>query len=109
MEAKALFHALRWANQLNYQVNYVETDSLVLVNAIHASSLSDLSYRDLILDVKNQLSYFPNVCVSHVRRDANQAAHGLTKQALAMDFDSVWIGEIPPPIFSVIVNDSLNL
>ncbi|XP_060959129.1 uncharacterized protein LOC133030409 [Cannabis sativa] len=109
MEAKALFHALRWANQLNYQVNNVETDSLVLVNAIHASSLSDLSYRDLILDVKNQLSYFPNVCVSHVRRDANQAAHGLAKQALAMDFDSVWIGEIPPPIFSVIVNDSLNL
>uniref|UniRef100_A0A803NN93 CCHC-type domain-containing protein n=1 Tax=Cannabis sativa TaxID=3483 RepID=A0A803NN93_CANSA len=52
MEAKALFHALRWANQLNYQVNNVETDSLVLVNAIHASSLSDLSYRDLILDVK---------------------------------------------------------
>uniref|UniRef100_A0A803NG99 Reverse transcriptase domain-containing protein n=1 Tax=Cannabis sativa TaxID=3483 RepID=A0A803NG99_CANSA len=109
MEAKALFNALQWSLLMNLQIDEIETDSLMLVQAISNFASCSPTFKALVLDVKNLLSNFPNVCVSHVRRDANQAAHGLAKQALAMDSDSIWLGEIPPTIFSVIVNDSLNL
>ncbi|KAM6563586.1 hypothetical protein CsatB_023584 [Cannabis sativa] len=105
MEAKALFHALNWITQLDLEIDYVETDALRVSSAINHAS-SDLSaFSDLILDVRCLLSFFPGIVVSHVKRNANQAAHGLAKYALGLDVDTCWRGEIPTPIFSVVVND----
>ena len=43
--------------------------------------------------------------MTHAKRQANMAAHGLAKYALELDEDVFWMGEIPHPIFSVIVNE----
>uniref|UniRef100_A0A803PQM1 Uncharacterized protein n=1 Tax=Cannabis sativa TaxID=3483 RepID=A0A803PQM1_CANSA len=108
MEAKALFHALNWVSQSQLSITHIETDALRVSTALN-STKSDLScFSDLIFDIRCLLSFFPSVLVSHAKRSANQAAHGLAKFALGLDEDISWVGEIPYPIFTVVVND-LNL
>ena len=43
--------------------------------------------------------------VVHAKRQANMAAHDLAKYALELDEEVSWMGVIPNPIFSVIVNE----
>uniref|UniRef100_A0A803P5M6 Uncharacterized protein n=1 Tax=Cannabis sativa TaxID=3483 RepID=A0A803P5M6_CANSA len=106
MEAKALFHAVNWVSQSQFPLTHIETDASRVSNALNRLN-SDLScFSDLIMDIRCLLSSFPQVLVTHVKRTANQAAHGLAKYALGLDEDFVWIGEIPYPVFSDVVNDS---
>uniref|UniRef100_A0A803P4T9 Uncharacterized protein n=1 Tax=Cannabis sativa TaxID=3483 RepID=A0A803P4T9_CANSA len=106
MDAKALFHALNWALQNQLSITHIETDALRVSSAINHASTDLSCFSDLITDVCCLLSFFPQVLVTHVKRSANEAAHGLAKFALGLDDDISWIGEIPYPIFSVVVNDS---
>ncbi|KAM6589363.1 hypothetical protein CsatA_011968 [Cannabis sativa] len=105
MEAKALFHALNWASQNRFAVTHIETDALRVSNALSFVSQDLSCFSDLIMDVRCLLSFFPQVLVTHVKRSANQAAHGLAKFSLGLDDDICWIEEVPYPIFSVVVND----
>ncbi|KAM6583541.1 hypothetical protein CsatB_010543 [Cannabis sativa] len=105
MEAKALFHSLNWATQNQLSITHVETDAQRLSSALNSSHRDLSCFTDLVDDVRCLLSFFPGVTVTHARRQANQAAHGLAKYALELDEDVSWIGEIPYPIFSIIVND----
>uniref|UniRef100_A0A803P6S5 Reverse transcriptase domain-containing protein n=1 Tax=Cannabis sativa TaxID=3483 RepID=A0A803P6S5_CANSA len=99
MEAKALFHAVNWVSQSQFPLTHIETDASRVSNALNRLN-SDLScFSDLIMDIRCLLSFFPQVLVTHVKRTANQAAHGLAKYALGLDEDSVWVGEIPYSVF----------
>uniref|UniRef100_A0A803QCM2 RNase H type-1 domain-containing protein n=1 Tax=Cannabis sativa TaxID=3483 RepID=A0A803QCM2_CANSA len=109
MEAKGLFYSLKWARQFNFKVDMVETDSLILANALRKSTSNRSSFQDLIFDVQTQLSYHPTVCVNHVYRDGNQASHGLAKQALVLDNICTCLEGFPLAILSVVVKDSLIL
>uniref|UniRef100_A0A803PFL5 RNase H type-1 domain-containing protein n=1 Tax=Cannabis sativa TaxID=3483 RepID=A0A803PFL5_CANSA len=87
MEAKTLFHILNWASQNQMSITMVETDALRVSSALN-SNHNDLScFNDLITDARCLLSSFPRVTVTHARRQANQAAHGLAKYALELDED----------------------
>ncbi|KAM6564036.1 hypothetical protein CsatB_024034 [Cannabis sativa] len=105
IEAKTLFHALNWISQLALPVTLGEADALRVSNFLN-HEIWDLScFSNLIFDVHCLLSSFPSIVISHVKRSANQTAHGLAKHALGLDVDTCWMGEIPYPIFSVVVKD----
>uniref|UniRef100_A0A803NZB5 RNase H type-1 domain-containing protein n=1 Tax=Cannabis sativa TaxID=3483 RepID=A0A803NZB5_CANSA len=105
MEATALFHSLNWAIQQQLPLSIVESDALMVVNALRAPFNSNSSFSDLIIDISCLLSFLSSVTISHVKRSANIAAHDLAKFALGVDEACSWFEEIPPPIYSVIVNE----
>uniref|UniRef100_A0A803NT11 Reverse transcriptase zinc-binding domain-containing protein n=1 Tax=Cannabis sativa TaxID=3483 RepID=A0A803NT11_CANSA len=87
MEAKALFHSLNRVSQCPFAIDFVEIDALRVSSALN-SSHNDLScFNDLIDDVRCLLSSFSRVTITHARRQANKAAHGLAKYALELDED----------------------
>ncbi|KAM6557036.1 hypothetical protein CsatB_004055 [Cannabis sativa] len=85
IEAKAIFHSLLWANQLEIQLGQVETDAMTVTNALYGRSNCISAFNDLINDVSCLLSFFPGVSVVHAKRTANKAAHYLARYALGLD------------------------
>uniref|UniRef100_A0A803P1A9 Uncharacterized protein n=1 Tax=Cannabis sativa TaxID=3483 RepID=A0A803P1A9_CANSA len=108
MEALAMFYSLQWALMHQFPLHFIEFDSLLLINALNCLSSTKCitPFHDLVEDINYLMSFFPRVKVSHVKRDANQAAHDLAKFALRLDEDMFWLGEIPSPIVSLVVTDS---
>ena len=108
MEAKALFHSINWVINCGLQLDIIETDALRVSNAVNSSKRDCSNFSDLISDVCSLLSSFSRVNVTHAKRQANMAAHGLAKYALGLDEEVSWMGDIPNPIFSIIVNELVS-
>uniref|UniRef100_A0A803QHG9 Reverse transcriptase domain-containing protein n=1 Tax=Cannabis sativa TaxID=3483 RepID=A0A803QHG9_CANSA len=87
MEALAMFHGVHYALQLQLPQLQIETDALRVKIALCKLFAAFSTFQDIIMDISNLLSFFPNVNVSHVKRTTNIVAHSLVKFALGVDGD----------------------
>uniref|UniRef100_A0A803NXA2 RNase H type-1 domain-containing protein n=1 Tax=Cannabis sativa TaxID=3483 RepID=A0A803NXA2_CANSA len=77
MEAKAMFLNLNWVLQLQLPIILVETDALLVSNALNSNTVATSSFKNLIINISSLLFYFPNISVTHVKRTANVVSDSL--------------------------------
>uniref|UniRef100_A0A803QEE6 RNase H type-1 domain-containing protein n=1 Tax=Cannabis sativa TaxID=3483 RepID=A0A803QEE6_CANSA len=105
MEANVMFHSLNWVIQLQLPIGIVETDALLVANALQKGSTIITYDHDLLIDVSSLLSFFPQVNIVHAKRSANMVAHCLAKFVLGVDETCSWLEDLPLPFYFIIVNN----
>jgi hypothetical protein len=83
----------------------VETDCSALVQAVNTAGSSSARRPGLILEIKDISRLLPDCKVAHVRRDANQVAHGLAQLAKKKRQCMVMHGNVPQEIQAMVAND----
>uniref|UniRef100_A0A803PNT8 RNase H type-1 domain-containing protein n=1 Tax=Cannabis sativa TaxID=3483 RepID=A0A803PNT8_CANSA len=98
-EAWALRLALDWCSSVKFPLSNIFSDCQQLVGKV-SSRKKDLSaLADVVWDIKNSLSHFPNASVSYTPRDNNIHAHQMAKGALGLDEELVWKNNCPSFLF----------
>ena len=85
----------QFAKDLSVQDFMLESDSLVLVNALRDFSPPPLSVAALVYSSVATAHSFRNVDFAHVGRNGNRPAHLLARHALGIANFSVWIEKSP--------------
>ena len=86
---------LQFAKDLSVQDFMLESDSLVLVNALRDLSPPPLSVAALVYSFVAATYSFRNVDFAYVDRNGNRPAHLLARHALGIANLSVWVEESP--------------
>jgi hypothetical protein len=53
------------------------------------------------------MQFFWMANLGHVKREANSAAHGLAREAVTHIVDSIWMEEILPWIYDIVIRELL--
>uniref|UniRef100_A0A803Q6Z2 Reverse transcriptase domain-containing protein n=1 Tax=Cannabis sativa TaxID=3483 RepID=A0A803Q6Z2_CANSA len=101
MEALAIAWGLKLMLHLRLNVDFIESDSLMVVNGLKSHFKGLSAFHVILNDITFLLSNFPRAQISHVYRSANNEAHLLAKFALTVDSDCTWLEEVPPPLMTV--------
>ncbi|PNX68533.1 cytochrome p450, partial [Trifolium pratense] len=80
-EAMAMLEAMKAAIHLHMERVSFESDSLIVVKAVHAKHSGSSEFNLLIDNIKNLLVLNPKFEVKFVKRQANSVAHLLAKAA----------------------------
>lgn len=104
-EAIALKEVLSWIKEANLIVQQVETDSLVLVQAIKSTTGMTFAFGGVVEDCKQLLASFNNVSLDFVKRPANRVAHYIAR-ASQLHADCIFLeSNVPAGVLSVVRND----
>lgn len=104
LEVMALRVGLLWAIDRGYQFLIIETDSLHIVEALRDPTLNLSPIEQVVEDYKALLNTITEVNITHICRNANAAAHRLTKVGLYPMQSCEWISS-PPNIITNILED----
>ena len=103
IEAMAVTTAVQFVLDLGFQHAILETDSLVLVKALR-DDIEFLSAVGLVLDeIRIMVNLFNELHYSRVNRDGNIVAHKLTYHAICVSDVVVWMEDVPPLLFPVVL------
>ncbi|KAM6544052.1 hypothetical protein CsatB_008499 [Cannabis sativa] len=80
-ETIGIKEALSWIERKQWPNVVIETDALVVVQAIHSSILMPSQFGLLVDDCRVLLSSLNNVSLKFVKRSANRAAHCLARES----------------------------
>lgn len=106
-EAMGFREALSWLKTHNWSSIILETDCLLVIQALR-SNVSMLSYfGDVILECKSMLTMSNNVSCLFVKRSANNVAHAIAKASYSPADRIFKDGEFPSSNLNVIHVDTL--
>ena len=78
-----------------------------MVNAIQDTAESNCHIGNIIEDVKILSKTMKSCEFHHTKREANQVAHTLARNAIKVVSELVWIEEIPQCVSDVILMDAV--
>ena len=103
IEAMTVTTAVQFMLDLGFQHAILETDSLVLVKALRDDT-EFLSAAGLVLDeIRIMVNLFNELHYSRVNREGNIIAHKLARYAICVLHVVVWMEDIPPLLFPVVL------
>jgi ribonuclease HI len=108
-EALAARQATEFCRDLGLFDIILEGDSLMVTRALEGKDENWLRFGQIVEDTKLVLRSFRHWRISHVRREANGAAHGLANEAIRTVMDKVWMEETPDCISSIVSLELLAL
>jgi ribonuclease HI len=104
-EAWAALQAILFCKELGFFDICFEGDSLQVVKEC-STDLANMSRYGHILDgIKSGLQSFRSANIVHVKREANSAAHRLARATITHVVDSIWMEEIPPQIYDIVIKE----
>ena len=105
VEAKAMETRLQFAKDLLIHDFILESDSLLMTNALKELSPPPSTVAAIIYYSLSVSREFRQVEFSHVRRQGNKSAHLLAKYAHDIDDFSIWLEEDPCFIIQTLLQD----
>ena len=105
IEATAVATTLQFAMDLGFNHVVLESDSLVLVNAL-CNDTTLLSSNGLLIEaIRLQARFFNQLHYSYVKREGNKVTHKLARHALCISDFIVWMEDVTSLISVVILSD----
>ncbi|XP_060965512.1 uncharacterized protein LOC133034440 [Cannabis sativa] len=104
-EALSFREALSWIKDQNYNEAWVETDCLVVVQALRNSTILSSHFGCVIQDCKAMLASLNNVYFCFVKRSANRVAHEFARASLLFPDCTFSMENIPTELLPTLVTD----
>ena len=105
LEMLAARKAVIFARDLGFSQVCFEGDSELVVKSLQSGLVSNALVGHLVKDFMSIRGYFQSSSIIHVRRQGNNVAHALARDARFSFPLRVWMEEVPPNIFSFVVKD----
>ena len=105
LEAMAVARAISFAQELGITEFMLEGDPEVVINTLRSTETSLSIYGHLLESAKSTLVTSKCTVFSHICRSGNRVAHNLTKHARHVRDLSVWVKDIPPHLYDVLLAD----
>lgn len=85
IEATGVLEAIRWVTNLGVSEVEIESDSLLVVQAINRQSVYYLEVGNVLQEIHNLLYIRKGISILHVKKQANKAAHMLARVPCAVN------------------------
>ncbi|XP_074374619.1 uncharacterized protein LOC141715030 [Apium graveolens] len=95
-EATRVYEVIKWINSTDLHHVVIESDSQLVVHALHAEDSYQLEVGHIIDECKEKLKEQTDLSVLHVEKQANKAAHLMTRVPYLLDSYNYFIS--PPEL-----------
>ncbi|GLT71410.1 hypothetical protein SLA2020_434310 [Shorea laevis] len=107
-ESFGLWQAVSLCKDLELSQIHFEGDASEIVHALLQQTPCRTHYGHLIESARTSLNSLHQWSISHVRREANEAAHRLAKAAISNSLNVVWQDSYPDFIHSIVLAEQVS-